>query len=459
MRQSARTRLSITAPGAAFAIATLLAGALATTATADDEFDLSRHSVPLEEILSGGPPKDGIPALLSPQFVSAAAATWLRPDESVVGIASTTAGQPDKAYPLRILTWHEIVNDEVGDQPLAVTYCPLTGSVRVFDRRRGDTTLTLGVSGRLYDSNLLMYDHQSQSLWSQLGAKAVTGEQLESTLSELPAVVTSWSSWRSGHPGTVVLSLDTGYSRDYNRDPYENYALSGSLMFRPSHRSALYHNKDKVLGIVIDGQARAYPFPELEHRRQPLEERFAGKMIRVEFDGSSATAYVDGRLLSGTSLYWFAWYTFHPDTTVWKYHSAPIDVGRKDDVRILTTQNYWSGFLGGNFGMPTADAGAGKSKGLFIVTGSLENTSGAAIDHVKLLFELIDAEGEVVYQEQGYNRSAEMLIHLDEGQSREDAGIEIAAIMAGETDTFRMIFIGDDIPAFDHPRVSVLFAR
>ena len=121
-------------------------------------FDLSRHSIDPDQILSGGPPKDGIPAILAPEFVPASAADFLRETDRVVGLL---IGNEAKAYPIKVLNWHEVVNDKLGKTPIAVTYCPLTGSAVVFERLVGDDTLSFGVSGRLYESNVLIYDHQS----------------------------------------------------------------------------------------------------------------------------------------------------------------------------------------------------------------------------------------------------------------------------------------------------------
>jgi hypothetical protein len=150
-------------------------------------FDLTRHSVPLGQILNGGPPKDGIPAILQPKLVGASDASFLMPDDRVIGVF--VHGKA-RAYPLKILNWHEVVDDSVGGKPLAVTFCPLTQSAIVYDRDLGEKPLTLGVSGKLYESNLLFYDKATESLWSQIKGQAVAGPLTGRRLEPLPSIVT-----------------------------------------------------------------------------------------------------------------------------------------------------------------------------------------------------------------------------------------------------------------------------
>ena len=266
-------------------------------AHAGDDFDLSRHSVPLDRIMSGGPPKDGIPAIKTPRFVDASAASFLRDDDRVIGLAR---GGVAKAYPLRILNGHEVVNDSVDDLPVAVTYCPLTGSAVAFDRRIAGQTLSFGVSGRLYESNVLMYDHQSESLWSQLAAEAVTGDHTGAKLAEVPTLVISWKAWKTAHPDTLVLSTSTGHVRDYDRNPYGAYESSGSLMFRPSRRDPRLRPKDRVLGLVMGGAARAYPLSDLQDAGGTVEDSIDGRTVtiaihqRIAGPEAMAAAKIDG---------------------------------------------------------------------------------------------------------------------------------------------------------------------
>jgi len=189
--------------------------------------DWSRIVIDPSEILSGGPPKDGIPALNNPDFVPASEAVWLGEKEPLILIR--TAGE-DKAYPLQILAWHEIVNDTVGGIPVAVTWCPLCNTTVVFKRETGGRILDFGTTGRLRFSNLLMYDRQTESWWQQADGRAVIGEYAGTELDLYPAVVVSWKEVRD-LPGVKVLSRRTGFSRPYGKNPYGGYDSPANVPF------------------------------------------------------------------------------------------------------------------------------------------------------------------------------------------------------------------------------------
>ncbi|MCG8594593.1 MAG: DUF3179 domain-containing protein [Kiloniellales bacterium] len=188
--------------------------------------DFSLHSVPLEEIVSGGPGKDGIPSIDAPSFVSVAemhARGALAPQEPVIGFA--VEGDA-RAYPLRILTWHEIVNDEVGGLPVAVTYCPLCNSAVVFDRRLGDRILEFGVTGNLRHSDMVMYDRNTESWWQQFLGEAVVGELTGSRLKAIPARLESWERFSARHADGKVLMPNGDVRRPYGVNPYRGYDSS-----------------------------------------------------------------------------------------------------------------------------------------------------------------------------------------------------------------------------------------
>ncbi len=183
-------------------------------------FTLSPASVPTSDILAGGPPRDGIPALTDPRSLPAHESPW-QDDEIVVGVA---LGEQARAYPIAILNWHELVNDTLGGRRILVSYCPLCGTALVFDRDANGRARTFGVSGLLYQSDLLLYDRESESLWSQIAAKAITGPALGERLRVLRSSLLPWGDWKASHPDTEVLSLDTGHHRPYARDPYDGYS-------------------------------------------------------------------------------------------------------------------------------------------------------------------------------------------------------------------------------------------
>ena len=334
--------------------------------------DTSKALVPLDEIVSGGPPPDGIPAIDRPGFVSpAAAAAWLAAREPV--LALEVKGDA-RAYPLQILMWHEIVNDVVGGVPVTVTFCPLCNAGIAFERTIGGSTLDFGTSGKLYKSDLVMYDRQSHSLWAQMEGRAIVGARAGAQLAPIPANTMSFEEWRASHPAGKVLSRDTGYARCYGTNPYESYdePQLGPFLFR-GKLDPRRPPKERVVGIKLGEAARAYPWPVLAERRvvhdrlgdqelvilyQPgtlsaldaqeirrsravgatgafrrvLEGRAltfeaTGEGFRDRETGSSWTllGHAVKGLLAGRRLtavphvdaFWFAWAAFNPTTTVY----------------------------------------------------------------------------------------------------------------------------------------------
>ena len=288
----------------------------AASATADsyNDFDVSKMILPLDKIRSGGPPRDGIPAIDHPRFIRPSKADFMRDDDEVL---SVTIGGETRAYPLRILVWHEMVNDELGGEPIVVTYCPLCGTAMVFSRQIGARILDFGVSGLLYQSDVLMYDRQTESLWSQLGMKAVSGPLVETSFDWLVSEQSTWLAWKKKYPEGRVLSTDTGVPRDYSREGYTGYKQSLSTLFPvPSYRTEL-PQKEWVFGVLLDGAAYAYPISVLtEHRT------ITDGLLKIIYDPDTRLATVinreTGEVLPVVKIYWFAWQAFYPETKVWK---------------------------------------------------------------------------------------------------------------------------------------------
>ncbi len=188
-----------------------------------DDMNDSAFPEPLvdpSEIRSGGPPPDGIPPVDAPRFQTASTVDWLDDVEPVLLLEIDGEA---RAYPVQIMTWHEIVNDTFGDVPVTVSYCPLCNSAIVYLRQAGDRTLDFGASGRLYNSSLVMYDRQTESLWSHFTGQAVVGTLTGTMLDRLPVSTVSWATFRDAHPDGLVLSRETGFRRDYGRNPYPGY--------------------------------------------------------------------------------------------------------------------------------------------------------------------------------------------------------------------------------------------
>ena len=296
----------------------LLCPAFAVAEPFMNGFDLAGSTVPIEEIKKGGPPRDGIPAVHDPEFAPATAAD-MDANERVIGVSSDGFA---KAYPVRVLNWHEIVNDRIGARDILVSYCPLCGTGMVFDAVRNSQTMKFGVSGLLYNSDILLYDHGTESLWSQILAHAIGGPLRGTELTLLAASNTTWRDWLHRHPDTLVMTTNTGYARDYTRSPYLRYAKRSRLYFPVSNVNRKYHNKEMVLGVTVGGAAKAYPFKELEaHEESRFEDKIGDKGIVIEWSAKEQTARVldaHNREIPSVLAYWFAWYAFHPDTEVFE---------------------------------------------------------------------------------------------------------------------------------------------
>ena len=286
-------------------------------------FDLKGSLIPSEQIHFGGPPKDGIPAIDSPKFVTGEYAAFLRDDDAVLGVIRSGVAH---AYPVRILNWHEVVNDRFDDEAVVITFCPLCGTGVAFNASIDGRVLSFGVSGLLYNSDVLLYDRQTQSLWSQLLAQAISGPMKGRFLTMLPLTHTTWIDWRTRQPATEVLSPETGQARPYARDPYAGYASSGEIMFPVAFRSAGLHPKERVLGIKIGGQAKAYPFVELGKTAGVVSDRIGDTALTIRYDraASRATAHAaNGEQLPAVGGYWCASNTFTPNTAVFRAAGHP----------------------------------------------------------------------------------------------------------------------------------------
>ncbi|MFB6118689.1 DUF3179 domain-containing protein [Halosegnis sp.] len=307
--------------------------------------------------------KDAIPAITNPAFAadwSDAEAAPLVDTNDVIGLMRD--GQP-RAYPLRILDWHEVVNDTLGG-PLLVTYCPLCGSGITAVRTAGGEESLFGVSGRLYKNDLVMYDEATGSLWAQIEAQAVNGPLVGEELELVPSTFTTWGEWRAEHPDTDVLlpppdsgNIADAPPRDYNKDPYPNYEDSERIGIGGSYNDDRLHPKALVLGVANSGEARAYPRVRVAEAGVvndsvggvPIVVTVAGEGTLVGYqrrvDGSTLTFETDGDALvaggsrwnpmTGTAmdgpyegqtlapaserspLFFFAWLNFYPETTVY----------------------------------------------------------------------------------------------------------------------------------------------
>lgn len=272
------------------------------------------------EILSGGPPKDGIPALSDPQFIRAGEETRIAAREPVITLE--VSGQVPRAYPLRYLTWHEIVNDRIGGVPVAVTYCPLCNSGMTFDRRTSAGVLTFGVSGKLRNSDMVMFDRETESWWQQALGQAIVGELTGAKLKTLPSWMESWQEFTDRNPDGLVMA-EPAYNRAYGRNPYRRYDSST--------RPFLYNGEMPPHGIsplarVVRVGARAWPLQRLAERGEVRESGVviswrAGQASALDTTqigagrdvGSIRVRDRQGRDLAHDVMFAFAYHAFWPE--------------------------------------------------------------------------------------------------------------------------------------------------
>jgi Protein of unknown function (DUF3179) len=318
-----------------------------------------KHIVPLDQIVSGGPPPDGIPSIDNPKLISAQEADkFLEDSELVLGL---DINGDIRAYPLQILVWHEIVNDKVGGVPVAVTYCPLCFTNQVFNRtiEEDGQILEFGTSGKLYNSNLVIYDRTSKSLWSQAMAQGIVGKYAGAKLERIPFDVAYWKEWKQLYPESKVLSRDTGSTRPYGADPYGDYYTSRDVLFPLSNKDSRLGLKEIVIGFENKGQYKAYKLRELENNKV-INDQVHGKAIALfslhpfmaraydpvvdrqilefdyntknknfidkqtgtlwNFEGKGISGQMKGNQLTRLPFdegFWFEWVAFHPKTELY----------------------------------------------------------------------------------------------------------------------------------------------
>jgi hypothetical protein len=327
------------------------------SATGNNLSQETKAIVPLDQIVSGGPPRDGIPSIDNPKFVSVQdASKFLQGADLVIGVS---INDDTRAYPLQILVWHEIVNDVVGGTPVAVTYCPLCFTSQVFIRDVDGQMLQFGTSGKLYNSNLVMYDRTSESLWSQAMGEGIVGRYAGKDLEKIPFEVSYWDDWKKQYPDSKVLSIDTGFGRPYGTDPYGDYYTSPQVLFPVSHRDDRLGVKEVVIGLEHEGFFKAYKLQDIEDKKvindevngksvllfspkpftaRAFDRTIDNKILDFNYDpatgkitdsqtgsewnleGKAIKGAMEGKSLSRVPFdegFWFSWVAFHPQTELY----------------------------------------------------------------------------------------------------------------------------------------------
>ncbi len=300
-------------------LAACLGGKGLAEASRPNGFDLSRATIPVTDILDGGVGKGGVPAIDRPKFLPAAAVDFMGDGETVISFTGKKG--ETRAYPIRILIQHEIVNDKMEGQAFMVSYCPLCASAMVFDAAIDGKELIFGVSGLLYHSDVLMYDRESQSLWSQLGMRSVSGPNVGKKLKWLASEQMSFGVWKKKYPLGKVLSTETGFMRNYQSSGYRDYFESPDTVFPVPYTRKEFPKKTYVAGLIVNGKAMAFPLRKMP-RGKLLEVEVGQQTIKVIYEKNSRLLKAfeaDGQtLIPVVVAYWFAWQAFYPETEIWK---------------------------------------------------------------------------------------------------------------------------------------------
>jgi hypothetical protein len=275
-------------------------------------YDAADIDANIDTVFQGCPKRDCIPSIDRPQFLNTAEVEYLDADDLVLSISHAGV---TRAYPTRFLDRHEIVNDQFGEIPVAVTYCPLCGSGLAFIRVLDGAEVELGVSGLLHNSDLIMYDRQTESLWQQITGIAIAGPKRGSRLEALPATMSLWEDWKGANPDAEVLAPPADL-KHYKKFVYGDYTTSDRLLFPVKTQDARLHRKKVIYGAEIGTQSVAVEAGWLQ-KAGNWEHEIEGQMLRLELDSAGAVVgTLDDRPIPIHRMYWFAWYSFHPDTSL-----------------------------------------------------------------------------------------------------------------------------------------------
>jgi len=256
--------------------------------------------IPVGEVQDGGPGQDGIPPIDNPKFIDASMAADVEPDDMVIAVRY--AGQV-KIYPHDIMDYHEIVNDGIAANPLILSYCPLTDSAVAWQGNPDDADRTFGTSGLLYDSNLILYDRETRTLWSQMLQLGVNGPRVRETPENFQIIEATFTTLLAMYPDAVVMTRNTGHARDYDRYPYGTYLTSSDLLFPVSHLDDRLFPKDRVVGIYDDNNSKAYQIAGFGSSIQTINDQFQDQSIVVVGNSDMKFGVIfSRRLADGTIL-------------------------------------------------------------------------------------------------------------------------------------------------------------
>lgn len=299
------------------------AGAAAAKPEPHYGFDVSDASLPADEIVPGGPGRDGIKSVDDPELVAPEEASWVAGDTPVLGVELDGEAH---AYPVHIIEYHQVVNDVLGGKPVAVSYDPLVGTPRAFLRSVEGRPLRFGVSGLIYNSNFLMFDRETESLWLQYTGEAISGPMKGKKLAPIRIRQEPTELWLSRRPDSKVLTRPMLKRINYRYSRYQEYWVRDEIPFPVKAEDRRYHAKELVVGVEVDGKARAYLGSILTAMGGVIEDEFQGRTIRIAYDtnlGLFSWAVPDD--VRVTEAYWFGWKAFNPDTEIWQDLHEPTE--------------------------------------------------------------------------------------------------------------------------------------
>jgi hypothetical protein len=304
------------------AIVWLLSLALPIAATDEGEplhgFSLDGLEVPRELVVPAASRRDPVASLDGPGFAAAQDAPWVAAANPVIGVAF--AGEA-RAYPVHLLEYHPLVNDQIGGTPVVVGFDPITATGRAYQRTLSGRVLEFGLSGLAYNAGLLLYDRETKSLWSLFEGRAIAGPLAGQRLTPIRVRQEHMATWLARHPSTRVLKRPEPQRIDYRYSPFKAYWLDEKIPYPVRDRDESFHAKEVVLGVEVGGSARAYLGSRLAAAGLQVEDEVQGKKIRIDYDPDEAVFVWDApEGVAVTDAYWFAWKAFHPDTEIW---SAP----------------------------------------------------------------------------------------------------------------------------------------
>jgi hypothetical protein len=265
--------------------------------------DWTKINPKIHQAISGGPKKDGIPSLDSPKFIPISEFDG----EGTIQTIFVESSQEKKAYPYSILVWHEIVNDTIGDKKITVTFCPLCGSAAVYDRVIEGNETSFGVSGALIESNMVMYDRNTESMWQQTTGESLAGAHLGSFLPRVNFQLLSVQDIKNKHPTAQILSNDTGYQRDYSRNPYSGYEESEEFIFSPSKKDIRYPQKQIFVAYKLDQTNFATPWLHLENNKSYSLIHHGKEITLSKRDNELQIADEQGKEIPFYFEMWFSW--------------------------------------------------------------------------------------------------------------------------------------------------------